>query len=253
MMLCNSAFGSKDKLVMPNENLNENVIDRSLLASVNKELYYQSYQDNASSFLYGCIGLGIMFILFSAGYLFFQMGYSTIVDNTSATKTIVKSLVASLSDVIIKVEAEGTVNISNPIMAIDENIAIKISPDSIVRLSPDSSVRIDASLKVVQPKPSNMQLGLDQNFANGLSPSTEYVIFKDIPFRRGSVTTGSAFSMLNNISPKYEYCFYRENIEGTKNIRVQIGKDGIISSIADNTKLPFKKEDAFALCQWSIY
>ena len=49
--------------------------------------------------------------------------------------------------------------------------------------------------------------------------------------------------MSNNISPKYEYCFYRENIEGTKNIRVQIGTDGIISNIADNSKLPFKTLD----------
>ena len=237
---------------MSEEKLKKDLIDRSLLSSINRELFYQSLQDNALSFLYGCIGFGVMLILISVGFLFFRIGYSSSVDNSENTKQIVNSFITAFQDVVIKVQAEGSVNISNPVVYLDNASTVKFVPGTTVSLSPDSSVAVNAQIKVSQPKPSTQQLGLEQKLENGLSPSTEYVIFKEIPFRKGFVTTGTVFSMTNNVTPKYEYCFYRENIGTDKNIRVHLGKNGTMNDNLENSKLPFKKEDAYPLCQWSI-
>ena len=237
---------------MSEENLKKDLFDRSLLSSINRELFYQSLQDNALSFVYGCIGLGLMFIFISVGFLLFRIGYSSSVDNSENVKQIVNSFVSAFQDVVIKVQAEGTVNISNPVMYLDGSSSVKLAQNSFVSLSPDSSVAINAQIKVSQPKPSSLQLGLEQKLDNGLTPSTEYVIFKDIPFRKGFITTGTVFSMTNNVTPKYEYCYYREAVGSDKNIRVNLGKNGLINENLENSKLPFKKEEAYPLCQWSI-
>jgi len=135
-----------------------------------------------------------------------------------------------------------------------------------VKVDPTGTVRLDASGAVVRldpgavvnvrgvtpevPRPTQ-----DQLYPNTVprfpkaNVVTDYTVFKTVKLGKGAVITGWKFTSNEEVSPRYEYCYYVESIQ-----------DGIRASfdLATNGRLDLKGEapravdrtSAAANCVW---
>ena len=105
---------------------------------------------------------------------------------------------------ILRTDANAELRLAN-------NQTIKFHEGATVRLDPNSSVRVIGDIKM--PQPSTQQLQIDTTSGSDGLPFTSYTIFKSVQYGSGLVETGWAYDLSDTMRPKFQFCYYRENLD----------------------------------------
>ena len=219
------------------ERLRKNIIDESRIK-------------RAKAFAYLLCAFGIFLILTSIGLYISSIGYSMISDLSPVERKIGIMIADAIKKMEITTEISGSVNLNSNPLLLDSSSKIGIDKNSAVRISPDSTVTINGNIRVIQPKPSSEQLDLKAVSKGGVSPITDYIIFRDINFGNGQVETKYVYNIDTPERPRVQICGYYQTITSTKSISFNVGKDGIKEDGKSAAKLGLNIDELFKYCQW---
>jgi hypothetical protein len=154
-----------------------------------------------------------------------------------------------LSDVQLKGNVVGTVDIQPHELRLANNQTIAFDESSHMRLDPSAKIFVEGEVKVQTPTVSVPQT-VTPRTRTATPTITNFTIFKTVPFEKGSVQTGWMFLTSAQKSPTTQYCYYTESGENPDvSLRVEVGKDG---QIEDKKNIPggFDGPAAFSKCVW---
>ena len=191
----------------------------------------------------GLVGLGVGAAL---GLVF--VGYSFVTRNSDNQTLLTSAIIEALSQVQIRANAEGTVQLEPHEIQLAKGQMITISPDSKVRLNPGAKVLADGEMRIQLPSISVPQAATPR--ANTRIPIiTNFTVFKNVPFDKGSVWTGWIFLTSAQRMPTSQYCYYIERDEDPDTaLKIDIADDGVIES--KKTTGSFDIGAAFKKCVW---
>jgi hypothetical protein len=89
---------------------------------------------------------------------------------------------------------------------------ISLEPGSRVLLDPTAKVRADGEIQVQGPSISATQA---PRRAAPTPVITNFTVFKNVPFEKGSVMTGWKFLTSAQKMPTHQYCYYIEELEAS--------------------------------------
>jgi hypothetical protein len=200
------------------------------------------------SWFWRLIGIGLLGLGLGSAVGVGFYGYSYISRNNEGIRHLSTALAKGLSDVQLKAVAEGTVSLTPSELNLAKDQTVTLDPMSRVRLEPNASVKADGELRVyapsISPQPS------ERSAKNTPAAVTDFTIFKQVAFEKGTVMTGWRFLTSAQKTPSSQYCYYTESSENS-------GLD-IVVSIARDMKLEapktipknFDLASAFDRCVW---
>jgi hypothetical protein len=74
-------------------------------------------------------------------------------------------------------------------------------------------------------------------------------VFKNVPFGPGQVVTGWNFGSSEESTPKHQYCYYSEQIDGTSKVTLDLGENGRSVATA-KTRVSVDPAAAYGNCVW---
>jgi hypothetical protein len=207
-----------------------------------------SYISGQSGF-WRAIGIGICAFGLGTGIGLGFYGYSFITRNTDNLGVLTDAFSKSLSDIQLKGNTVGTVDIQPHELRLANNQTISLDESSRIRLDPLAKIFVEGDVKVQTPTVSVPQTVTPR--AKTATPTiTNFTVFKAVPFEKGSVQTGWMFLTSAQKSPTTQYCYYTESGENPDvSLRVEVGTDG---QIEDKKNIPsgFDGPAAFSKCVW---
>ena len=132
-------------------------------------------------------------------------------------------------------------------MASGQSIKIDQS-SSTLRLDPNATVRVVGNLQVEVPQPSKEQLQPDATSQSDDLPITDYTIFRNSTYGTGQVVSGWTYSLSDTIRPKFQYCYYTQDIERGISTRLALAINGVV--LPPLNKATFDLSAAAANCNW---
>jgi hypothetical protein len=231
-------------------NTGDNSDLKGIAAAINSRLEADARLTSAMAFGWLCGGAAIAFTLSGIGLAAALYGYSHLFSVQPAADQAAKALVAALQNTELKTTVSGTMSLSpDSELKLASGQSVKLDERAIVKLDPNSSVRVVGDLKVDFPHPSQEQLQLETKSKNDELPFTSYTIFKNVAFGSGRVVSGWKFDLADN-RPKFQYCYYVENIAKGVSRNVTIALNGSPRPPSTAAKLSFNIEGAVTNCIW---
>jgi hypothetical protein len=123
-----------------------------------------------------------------------------------------------------------------------------------VRLNEGATVKIDqsSSVHVVGESRSKCHSLQRTNYnrtpASHDLPITDYTIFRNVTFGSGQVVSGWQYDLSDPLRPKFEYCYYTEDIERGLAAKYTLGINGSVQRPLDSSKSTFDFDRAAANC-----
>lgn len=224
-------------------------LNQKLAGAVESRLAAELSYISGQSGFWSAIGIGLCaFGLGTAVGLGFY-GYSFIARNADNAGVLATALSKGLSEVQLKGNVVGTVDVQPHELKLATNQTITLDESSRIRLDPSAKIFVEGDVKVQTPT-----ISVPQTFtprAKTATPTiTNFTVFKSVPFEKGTVQTGWVFLTSAQRSPTTQYCYYTESGENPDvALRVDIGKD---EQIEDKKNLPsdFNAAMAFSKCVW---
>ena len=127
---------------------------------------------------------------------------------------------------------------------------LRLQEGAVVTLDPASSVKVVGDLKINVPQPSKEQLQAGTTSQSNDVPITDYTMFHTESYDSGQVVSGWEYDLSDTIRPKFEYCYYTQNIERGLATKYLLAING---SVRHSTHLPnssFDVASAAANCVW---
>jgi hypothetical protein len=195
------------------------------------------------------VGLGLIAfgIGASAGVAFY--GYSYVSRNSDNITSLSAMFSKSLSEVRLRANAEGTVQLEPREIALAQGQAIALDPNSRLYLDPAARVLADGEITVQGPSVSLPQVVHSQS-PSSIPTIVNFTVFKSVPFDKGTVQTGWVFLTSAQRSPTHQYCYYTEASDTPgRNVMLDIGAD---EKFEPPKTLPndFDLVAAFSKCVW---
>ncbi len=222
----------------------------ALAATLNSRLGAQSRVANAVGFAWLCGGAAISLSLCGLGVASALYGYSYLLSAKPAAEKIASALTKALEQAELKTTVSGKMSLVTTPLKLAAGQTIKLEEGATVKLDPNSSVRVVGDLNVNMPQPSKRQLQVDATSRSEELPFTTYTIFKDASFESGMVVSGWNFDLQETTRPKYQYCYYTQDI--TKGLKTKY-----ILAVNDSPrppqplqKLSFDFDRALSNCIW---
>jgi len=224
--------------------LNQQLSD-AVLNRVSAEMFYISGRTG----FWRAIGFGLLgFGLGDAiGLGFF--GYSFVSRYSDNLGALSSAFSKALSDVQIRGNAVGTVEIQPHELSLAKGQTITFDESSRLLLDPSAKILVEGEVKVQTPTISFPQTVSPRT--KSLTPTiTNFTVFKSVPFEKGSIQTGWVFLTSAQKSPTSQYCYYAESAENSDiSLRIEVGTNEQMESpkkLANAFNLPA----AFAKCVW---
>ena len=222
-----------------------------LAAVINSRLAAEARISKAIAFSWLCGGAAVAACMIGLGFAFAFMGYSYMLSVKPAAERTAQALVKALEHAELKTIVSGKMKL-DPTSEI--NLAagqtVKLNEGASIKLDPSSSIRVVGDLKYDIPQPSKQQLQEDATIGGHELPFTSYTIFKSTSFNAGSVVTGWAFDLSDPIRPRYQYCYYSQNIAKGASYKYNIAANGSPNKPSPLAKLPFNFDGAVSNCIW---
>lgn len=224
---------------------------RGLAAVINQRLAAQARIARATAFGWVCAGGAIAFVLVGMGAALALIGYSSTLSVRPAAEDMASSLARAFSDAEIKTKVSGQMTLApDSLVKLAPNQTVKFQEGTIVKLDPDSSVRVVGDLKIDVPQPSKQQLQLDATTGENELPITNYTIFRSVQFGNGQVVTGWNYDLADTARPRFQYCYYSENIERGLAAKYTIAVNSSAKRPSSLAKLSFNFDGAVPNCIW---
>jgi hypothetical protein len=221
-------------------------------ASLNSRLGAKARISQAIGFAWLCGGAAVATCLTAAGVALAFVGYSYMVSVKPASDEIAKALVAALQQTKLKTNISGTVSLSPDSrlrLADGENVKID-QHSSTVKIDPNASVRVIGDLKVDVPQPSQEQLQPDATSKSDDIPITDYTIFRSAAYGSGQVVSGWSFDLSDTIRPKFQYCYYAQDVERGISTKLPLAVNGLVLPRPNAAKPSFDLSAASSNCVW---
>ena len=247
-------FNDSDGIAMTNGDGRIDSDEMSILisSSIEKRLNKYSRIDGAWALGISAISISVFLLFLSIGITVALYGYSFVYDDTASAQRIARIFSNAISNIKIAAVVDGSVSIENPALLVDPSSTVSVKEGALVGISSDSTVHVDANIKMVDPRPTDVQLKLGSRVAEGDIPNTSYAIFYDIPLKEGFVETSHFYTVDNQNHPLVQFCNYVRSLDKNNSARYLIGKDGTLNPSANQTTLPYKKEELFGYCHWKL-
>jgi hypothetical protein len=223
------------------------------VASLNSRLGAQARVSKAMSFAWLCGGAAIAVCLTASGLAVAFLGYSYMVSVKPATDEIAKALIVALQKTNMKTNISGTVTLSpDSKLTLADGQSVKIDQrSSTIKLNPNASVRVIGDLKVDVPQPSKEQLQQEATSKSDDLPITDYTIFRSAGYGSGLVVSGWSYDLSDTVRPKFQYCYYTEDVERGIATRLPLAVNGIIVPRSNTSKPTFDLNAAASNCIWA--
>jgi hypothetical protein len=193
--------------------------------SVDAERFYIA----GRSVFWRFIGLGAVTLGLGAAVGLGFFGYSYVKDNSNNLDVLSSTFSRALSEIQLRVTAEGAVQIEPRELSLAKDQTISIDPKSRILLDPNAKVLANGELKVEAPSISVPQgrTGSTANRPSNVPVITNFTVFKTVPFGSGSIMTGWEFLTSTQKLPTHQYCYYTEDSESSGAAAiVYVGNDG---------------------------
>jgi hypothetical protein len=222
-----------------------------LAAVINSRLAADARIAKAIGFSWICGGAAIAACMAGLGLALAFLGYSYLNSVKPAAELTAKALVAAFESAQIKTKVSGNMSLApDSELRLATGQAVRLSEGSIVKLDPDSSVRVVGNLKYDLPQPSKGQLQENARVGDDELPFTSYTVFKSTNYGAGQVVTGWAFELSDTSRPRFQYCYYGQNIGRGVGYKFTVARNGYARKPPATAKLPFEFDGAVANCIW---
>jgi len=215
----------------------------SLASAVNNRIKADGSMIAAKAALWRLVGLGAFCLLTGLGVGAVFLGYAQVTDSRTSAERMATAFASALEHANL-----GTV---------------RLSPESTVNIKPDASIKLDATAAMVRidpsstvriagdfPRPTEDQLSGGGSDSNAKTV-TDFAVFKEVAFGKGTVSTGWSFSSSEQSRPDAQFCYYTEHDDGTTSMRLELARDGQL--LPQPPSSPFKTLNfsaAAARCIW---
>jgi hypothetical protein len=231
--------------------------NRALAQAVNSRITADAIMLSAKSTLWRLTGLGAMCALIGAGVGGVFFGYSYIHDPRTSAEKMATAFVEALEKSTLKMTGE---------VKLDPQATVKLDAGAQVKVDPMSTVRLDASNTVVRldpnaavkvqggnnddiPRPTQNQLRFNTLPPSKVPVVTNYTVFKNVAYSKGTVMTGWNFSSNEEAAPSREYCYYTETINDGVGVRIDLATNGQFIQ-KGQSPAAFDRRSAAASCVW---
>jgi hypothetical protein len=203
------------------------------------------------AFAWLCGGGTIAAFLTGAGVAFALAGYSHMISVRPAAEETAKALVDALQRTELKTQVSGDMSLTpDSQLRLASGQTVKLDEDATVKIDPNSSVHVVGDLKVEVPQPSKDQLQPDTTSASNDLPITDYTIFRNVTYGSGQVVSGWQYDLSDALRPKFEYCYYTENIERGLAADITLAINGSARRPSEPSKTSFDFDGAVGNCFW---
>jgi hypothetical protein len=222
-----------------------------LSAMINARLRAETSIVNAKAFGWLCTGAAISVILAGMGCATALVGYSYMNSVEPAAELVALALAKTFKEIKLQTTVHGA-------MSLAADSELKLAPSQTVRLDdtppikldPNSSVRIVGNLKLDVPQPSKQQLQLDATSTSNELPFTNYTIFREVLYDKGSVVTGWSYDLSDTMRPRYQTCYYQQSLDKGVSAKYTIAVNNTPQRPSSLTKLTFDFDGAVTNCIW---
>lgn len=220
-------------------------------ATLNSQIATRSRLAKATGFAWLCGGGAIAACLAGGGLALAFAGYSHMISVQPAADIVAKALVDALQRTKLKTQISGTVSLSpDSQLRIADGQSVKLDQNTIVKLDPASSVRVVGDLKIDVPQPSKEQLQPDATSNSNDLPFTDYTIFRDVAYSTGQVVSGWSYDLSDTTHPKFQYCYFTQNIERGLATKYILAVNGSMRPPSSSARPSFDFDGAVANCSW---
>jgi hypothetical protein len=221
-----------------------------LAAALGSRLTAESRIATAVGFAWLCGGAAISLFLSGLGVAFALYGYSNTVSARPAAELIAEALTKALEGAELKTTVSGTMSLAPAELKLADHQKVRLEDGAVVKLDPNSSVRIIGDLKVDMPQPSKQQLQLSARAGSDEVPFTTYTIFTTVKFGSGAVETGWNFDLSDTVRPKFQFCYYRQDITKGLTTKYVLAVNDSPRRPGALQKLSFDFDSALSNCTW---
>jgi hypothetical protein len=231
--------------------------NRALAQAVNSRITADAVMLSAKSALWRLTGVGAMCALVGAGVGAAFFGYSYLHDPRTSAEKMATAFVDALEKSTLKMTGD---------VKLDPQATVKLDAGAQVKVDPVSTVRLDASNTVVRldpnavvkfqgsdngdiPRPTQNQLGSNTLPASKVQVVTNYTVFKNVAYSKGTVVTGWSFGSNEETAPSSEYCYYMETINDGIGVKMDLAKNGQFIQ-KGQSPAAFDRRNAAANCVW---
>jgi hypothetical protein len=217
------------------------------VATLNSRLGSQARVSKAIAFAWLCGGGAIAAVLVGSGVALALAGYSHMISVRSAAEETAKALVDALQHAELKAQVSGTMSLTpDSQLRLARGQIVRLDEGATVRMDPSSSVHVVGDLKVEVPQPFQA----DTTSASNDLPITDYTIFRNVTYGSGRVVSGWQYDLSDSLRPKFEYCYYSENIERGLAAKYTLAVNGSARRPSEPSKTAFDFDGAVANCFW---
>ena len=134
--------------------------DMFIAERLRKNILSESRIKRAKAFVYFLSGLGSFLIMVAIGFYIASYGYAALYDVKPVEQKIGFMIADAIKNMELKTDVSGKVSLIAGPLTLDPSSKVSIDPNSHVKISSNSAVTINGNIKIIQPKPSEDQLGL---------------------------------------------------------------------------------------------
>jgi hypothetical protein len=230
-------------------NLVPTKLNQQLSEAISRKLSAEMFYISGRAGFWRAIGFGLMGFGLGAAIGLGFFGYSFVSRNTDNLTVLSSAFSKALSDVQIRGNAVGTVEIQPHELSLAKGQTITFDETSRLLLDSSAKILVEGEVKVQTPTVS-VPMSASPRTKSPTPTITNFTVFKSVPFEKGSVFTGWVFLTSAQKSPTSQYCYYTESAENSDvSLRIQVGSDGQMAS-PKTTVNSFNQSAAFARCVW---
>ena len=231
-------------------NLDSTELNRRLSSLVQNSVNAGRFYTASRVGFWRFVGIGLVLFGTGAAVGIAFYGYSYINNNVGALGAFSSALAKALSEVQLRGNAQGTVQIEPHELSLADGQLISLDRNARLHLDPTAKIRADGEIAIQTPPSISVPQSNSPRSSTGPRMITNFTVFKSVPLDKGSVMTGWKFLTSAQEKPTYQYCYYSESSETPwLDVLVDIGHD----EVPDAPKTTPKGLDivtAFQKCVW---
>jgi hypothetical protein len=193
-------------------NLVPTELNQRLANAVRYSVAADRFYTTEKSVFWRFIGLGFIGLGLGAAVGLGFFGYSHVIQNSDNMNILSSTFSKALSEVRLRATAEGTVQLEPHDIFLAKEQTISFDRNSNVLLDPGAKVLANGELSVQAPSISVPQ-GSAPKSSSRIPVITNFTVFKNVPFEKGSIVTGWEFLTSVQKYPTSQYCYYTESSE----------------------------------------
>src|ERR1700738_259179 len=181
-------------------NLFPTELNKQLSEAVTNKVSAEIFYISGKTGFWRAIGFGLLGFGLGGAIGLGLFGYSFVSRNSDNLGVLSSALSKALSDVQLRGNAVGTVEIQPHELSLAKGQTITFDENSRLLLDPSAKILVEGEVKIQTPTISVPQSASPRT--KSLTPTiTNFTVFKSVPFEKGSIQTGWVFLTSAQRSP----------------------------------------------------